>query len=330
MEAQHRDLSIDILRAIALIGLVLAHVHSPVWLFQLRNFDVPMMVFLSGVAYVLTANRKVSYVVYVFKRFVRIIIPTWIFLVFFQIGIIHQPLQGTLGKLSLMTSWYVWIMRVFFVIALVAPFVVPYLLKQKLWVCFAFLCFLLGVNEYICSLSWAEGSPSSKNVIFLMNVPYIIIFSFGCIIHRMNKRSILLMMLFAVLIYLILGVYFLFTTGQYMQTQVQKYPPRLYYTSYAWIWICVLWLLKNRIKEFFAKCHLLNVLTFVGSHTMWIYFWHIIFLEIMPSRIIWSLLFFVVFVSSSIVVYIQHLILFYLTSRLPISVNKYIRVIFDG
>ena len=48
---KERDNSIDILRAIALFGIILVHVKPWPWLWQLRDFDVPLMVFLSGVVY---------------------------------------------------------------------------------------------------------------------------------------------------------------------------------------------------------------------------------------------------------------------------------------
>lgn len=46
-----RDDSIDILRFIAVSGIILVHISpTPFWV-QLRNFDVPLMVLLSSVSY---------------------------------------------------------------------------------------------------------------------------------------------------------------------------------------------------------------------------------------------------------------------------------------
>lgn len=78
MDISGRDNSIDILRFIGLMLLVLAHVGPPNWLMQLRSFDVPLMVFVSG----LTAARKeyTSYKGFILKRFKRLVLPVWIFL----------------------------------------------------------------------------------------------------------------------------------------------------------------------------------------------------------------------------------------------------------
>ena len=75
-----RDISIDILRCIALIGIVVIHCEpESLWLRQIRNFDVPLMVFLSGVSYTLSIKDENTlidggYLKYVIKRFKRLIL----------------------------------------------------------------------------------------------------------------------------------------------------------------------------------------------------------------------------------------------------------------
>jgi fucose 4-O-acetylase-like acetyltransferase len=53
----NRDLRIDILRVAGLLLIILAHVSPPFLLFQFRTFDVPLMVFVSGLSY-LAAGKK--------------------------------------------------------------------------------------------------------------------------------------------------------------------------------------------------------------------------------------------------------------------------------
>ena len=48
-ESKERDFSIDFLRCIGLIGIMLSHSVCPSLLMNLRSFDVPLMVFLSAV-----------------------------------------------------------------------------------------------------------------------------------------------------------------------------------------------------------------------------------------------------------------------------------------
>lgn len=70
---KERDESIDLLRFVGLSLIILAHVSPPEVLFNLRCFDVPLMLFVSGLTY---AGRSVDtgwrFLVH---RFMRLIIP---------------------------------------------------------------------------------------------------------------------------------------------------------------------------------------------------------------------------------------------------------------
>lgn len=48
---RNRDLSLDLLHAAGLICIILAHVNPPELLFQLRTFDIVMMVAVSTISY---------------------------------------------------------------------------------------------------------------------------------------------------------------------------------------------------------------------------------------------------------------------------------------
>lgn len=78
-----RDKSIDILRAIALIGMIISHC-EPHWsIIQFREFDVPLIVLLSGGSYRFSVKRsgdEVRYLPYCWKHFKRLVFPTWAFL----------------------------------------------------------------------------------------------------------------------------------------------------------------------------------------------------------------------------------------------------------
>lgn len=78
-----RMFSLDLLRVLGLLCIILAHVSPPNIIFQIRNFDVPFMVMISGILFNLTnieKDDKVNIMEYVKKRFVRLVIPVWIFL----------------------------------------------------------------------------------------------------------------------------------------------------------------------------------------------------------------------------------------------------------
>lgn len=120
-----RDLRIDFLRFFGLSLIILAHVSPPPVIFQMRNFDVPLMVILSGMSFAV-AGMKGSYLDYVMSRFRRLVIPVWVFLsiffsVMFFLGFKHE-LSTVLLSFGLISGiGYVWIIRIFFIMALLAP-----------------------------------------------------------------------------------------------------------------------------------------------------------------------------------------------------------------
>lgn len=73
-----RDISIDLLRFVGLSCIIFAHINAPFVLNQLRCFDVPLMLFVSG----LTCFGKSipDYFYYMLNRAKRLLIPTWSFL----------------------------------------------------------------------------------------------------------------------------------------------------------------------------------------------------------------------------------------------------------
>lgn len=80
-----RDKKIDILKAIGAILIILAHVSNSPLILQLRNFDVPLMVMISGYLAVDSLKKSESNMDYYRKRFIRLVVPTYIFLIFFSL-----------------------------------------------------------------------------------------------------------------------------------------------------------------------------------------------------------------------------------------------------
>lgn len=61
-----RNMTIDVMRVMGLLLIILAHVNPPGILFQFRTFDVPMMIFVSGVSFYLSKASSVVMTIVVF------------------------------------------------------------------------------------------------------------------------------------------------------------------------------------------------------------------------------------------------------------------------
>ena len=89
-----RDLSIDYLRFVGLSLIILAHASVPFTLTQIRCFDVPLMIFISG----LTASQKTfpSYGKYIVSRTKRLLVPVYIFLTLYLLTLIAAQTVGVI------------------------------------------------------------------------------------------------------------------------------------------------------------------------------------------------------------------------------------------
>lgn len=328
----NRNYSIDVLRWIALTGIILAHIEPPEFWFQIRQFDVPLMVFLSGICFSSFSSKHNSYTNYCIKRFKRLIIPCWIFLtLYFSFNLLFHGKSFSGSHLimcyTLTTPWYLWIIRVLFLIALLSPYISQYVEQQSIKKLLILTTILLIINEVFTKIIdnyWFS--------IMIMMLPYSIIFATGILMKRLERKKILLLSFIFFSIYIALAILIFYKTGLYKNTQIHKYPPRLYYMSYAWGVILLLYSFRDSIVHVFEKIGILKSVCFIGSHTLWIYLWHIPFVELVNGRFNSIIRFFFVYFSAILIVIIQDLIVqkFLNSSSLANPTKKDIKLIFIG
>lgn len=282
-----RDDKLDILKCIAFLCIILAHTNPPDIVFRLRNFDVTMMVLLCGSSFYLSSLRKpVSYKSYLVKRIHRLILPTWIFLVLFFLlfytltRLTHLDYPFTAAKtaasfLLVDGIGYVWIMRIYFLCAVVSPAVLW--ISRHISSTARYFAFLLVV--YVCYLGLNTiCSQLSGNVYQLLRNTVIdalgwgVICAVGIRLMQMSRKELAGYALVFSVIHILLMCHYDFAT-----TQNWKYPPRLYYTSYG---IAVsLWLycaLQSRAAHRLQHLHPIRYIRIISEHSSQMYFWHII------------------------------------------------------
>ena len=128
---KERDLNIDVLRAVGLLLIILAHVHSPFSLHQFRSFDVPMMMFVSGLAMAAHPQSAIGGWAWLWKRVKRLVFPVWIFLGLYfaflflvhKVVAFHLPTFQKIVESFLLLDGigYVWVIRVFLILAVLTP-----------------------------------------------------------------------------------------------------------------------------------------------------------------------------------------------------------------
>ena len=71
----------DFLRFLGVLIIIYSHTGLLDFIFQLRNFGTPLLIFASGltVSYIYS-NRKLVFKYFIFRRMERLFYPAWIFL----------------------------------------------------------------------------------------------------------------------------------------------------------------------------------------------------------------------------------------------------------
>lgn len=283
-----RDNKLDVLKCIGLAMIVMAHVGPPAWLFQLRNFDVPLMVLISGFAFGLSYKSE-PYSIYVWKRVKRLLLPVWVFLtVYFGLILILDRSslpsnEKILGSYFLLKGiGYVWVVRVFLLVALTAPLVAKFskICKSHLEY-FSILAIVFLVYELLIIFTAVEDS---HNVLLadvaLYAVPYAVIFALGYRFLNLSHFQIQIAAAFFLFVFIFLCLFLYIQNREIVHTQPFKYPPQFYYFSYALAVSCILWVFIDAIIPVFNKLKIYPLIDFVAKNSLWIYLWHIPFVEL--------------------------------------------------
>ena len=316
-----RNFKIDLLRFIGLFLIVLAHVDAPWVVNQFRCFDVPLMVFVSGLCF------KPSYgsvIKYLWKRFKRLYIPTFIFLCIFftfilfigylNIRIPYSKAQiiGTFFLMEAPSIGYVWIIRVFILMALISPFLYNFSLKRH-YIIIAILIIVFLLQNYLVGVT-----PIYNNIylnffvdeIILYLIGYGIILEVSFLLKKLDNKwksfliTISLLLLAALIIWEISNKFIL------PISQLYKYPPRSYYIIYGIIVSIILFL--SPLDKIFQKIKKVSkLISFISKHSLWIYLWHIpfvILLNVFLNEDLWALKWIIGISGASMVMAIQILI----------------------
>ncbi|WGY48434.1 acyltransferase family protein [Vibrio sp. ABG19] len=316
-----RNFKIDFLRGIGILLIIFAHIDPPDFLFQLRNFDVPMMIFLSGVSFSLS-YKSIPYVGYVVKRIFRLVFPTWLFLTLlflFSFDKSYVNIENVLKSYSLISGiGYVWFIRIIFIFSILSPIIYCSIKKinsNKIIVFIIFIFFIL--NESLMYVFIDSIGAVSR--IFLFDwLGYLPLFVLGMVIFRLRKLEMNLVFLFFGLVtfyYIISGVY---------DIQSYKYPPRGIFISYGMFVSLILWNYVSIGNEFIK-----SAIGYISRNSIWIYLFHIVFIINLSSLTSsWIANYFIVVSGSLMLVALKNIALSMFERRK--EVNKNLKSILMG
>lgn len=332
-----RCFEIDLLRSIGIIGIFISHAQAPNWAISLRSFDVPLMVFISAICYKEKIGKNML-IQYVRDRFIRLVFPVWIFVICYYI--LNHGLIPFIGKsdfgtlidtLLLLTPSYVWIIRVFFSMALLVPFLYLFVKRNKDTINCLVIVLACLVNEFLCHRCGVYYGDGYWQCITVMTLSYSIVAFSGLIAKTKNRKSLLKFSFTWGALYLLQLLYFFITTNGIVLVQSAKYPPRFYYLSYGLTCCFFIYAIRDNLSSLITNVFLRRAIAFIGSHSMWIYLWHILFVTTLGDRYFWEIRFIIILLLPSIIVYIQSsIVTFFLLQSPRKKLTRVLNKIFIG
>jgi hypothetical protein len=341
-----RNHTIDIMRFIGLVLIIMAHTISPQTLiFQLRNFDVPMMVIISWMAFFLSNTKKINLKSYYKKRILRLILPTWIFLsLFFIIIYLFSYLTWNIFPFSWKviwtfllfqwdtSIWYVWIIRVFLLIALLNPLLLYLYNKFNKYYFTILLLVFYFIYELLINyfpFGWKDFFSIFIHQYIYYLIPYWILSWFWIILINLKlKYRLIATTILWILLLSILKIKYWSNIVFYPQDF--KYPAQDYYLVWGLFMSFLISsiFIKTTLKWIYKK-----MLEFFSNFSLWLYFWHIVIIYIITISFNinnWYKKFILVLLLS-IIITIIHKNIFIKISKLfknKPKIQKYIKIIF--
>lgn len=211
-----RNVSIDVLRFIGISFIILAHVLPPCIILNIRCFDVPLMLFVSGLIY---SDRKVDLTFSFFwHRIKRLIIPVYIFLTvyfafifflkYFLLIDFGITIKHVVGSYLLMDGiGFVWIIRVFLIIAVLTPWLIRInnvIKKNRDFI--LGLVILILFQEYVISHDIGMDIIAIREFLYYAS-GYSILFLLGLRVKNMNVKGVLYYCFTSVLLFVLYMLY---------------------------------------------------------------------------------------------------------------------------
>lgn len=324
-----RSSLIDCLRFIGLSLIILAHMPPPYILFNLRCFDVPMMLFVSGMAY---SNRPIDFSILFFvRRLLRLIIPVYIFLtVYFFLVIILKFLVGIdlgINMQDIIGSYvliggigYVWIIRVFLLIS----FLTPILMTIEQNIHNDTILFLLIVGASVLLSMAIHMGIGGGNLFVREYVYYAAGYSIPFIVglRVMHMRRFHIFFLLIAIIMVLLCSKKIWEGERLLEINALKYPPQTYFLFYG---LFVSLVCYKTCSYMHLDKHLPAICRFIGMNSIWIYLYHIPLVQITgTSALPWWIRYFLVYAIAVIICYIQVRIVQRLRLRHDRAIYKYL------
>ena len=278
--AKERDYAVDIIKTLGTLLIVLSHVW-PSKMLGFRSVAPCIMVFASGMTFRYQGSTSKDYIRYVYKKFRRLVMPTWVFVVIyytisafgaqFSEGWAFSRKDIILSFLMIGGLKQLWFVRVIVILAILAPvlsIIAHSAFFEKYWgVVIPILLFMNEIFAFGCEMSSApELVKGFFKGLVVYTIGYGVLYILPQLLNNENRWKLTLLCAFLFLaVWVIEG---------FTAPDDYKYPPQALYILYG---SSVSLLLYNILRKRLLGERMINkAVVWISSNSLWIYFWHMV------------------------------------------------------
>lgn len=279
-----RDLRLDYVRVIGILLVIMAHTSLNNYVSNIRPFDVAMLVCVAGASYSFSIpiTSFKEYLNYLKKRFIRLVIPVWLFLTFY-FALTFLLSGEMIYSFSTMASTYlllngigyVWIFRIMLMMALINPLL--RIISDKINGSFSKALMLelalIFFNELLAIICIYVFGDSILFKIIKMTVCYFIGYGIlsimGMIFIKLKTNDLVkLIVINGVIVLLSTYIYGVFSPSDF------KYPPMAQFICYG-LFACILFYLLFSWKTS-SNVTINKAIVWLSKYSLNVYLAHIL------------------------------------------------------
>lgn len=173
---------------------------------------------------------------------------------------------------------FVWIFKVYIILALITPFGLKLcyskISNRKYFISLILVYLLYEISMHLFFDKIPESLKELVSQFFLVIIPYSCLFFYGLRLNSIGDKNIRIIIVTSLLIFSGLVLQKYFELDRFIPTQYYKYPPTLYYLSYAFFCINLIYYLFMKYIEL-SNEKFKNLVVWLSTNSLWIYLWHI-------------------------------------------------------
>lgn len=292
------------------------------------------MVFVSGMTcYGRPADFSFSYLV---RRFTRLVFPVWIFLTLYFAMILGLEVVGLDSGLTLkhvvgsFLLWdgigYVWIIRVFLMMALITPLLINLnntIQRNSMFISVFFVS--LFTYLFVTAKHIGYNTEIIVNGLYYM-IGYGFLFWLGIRMKDLNKQASLIFVVFMSLVFIALCWFNPWIEGPeiFLHINNYKYPPTNIFVTYGIIMSVLLYMAVSLRKN----TTLNPLINFIACNSIWIYLWHIPIVSLMVKMDIlsfWLVKYAIAYIGAICLYMVQYKIVITIENKRQYRFLKYLR-----